>query len=138
MIVFGAFVLGVVSGLRTFTSPAVLLLLNRRGVAGYVAAAFAVLEYVGDLVPNAPARTSAGPFAFRVFSGAFVGWMFFTTHGAPSIAGAAVGIVGAIVGTLGGYAMRMLAIERIGAVPSALVEDVVAIGLALLAVLKIF
>ena len=47
-----------------------------------------------------------------------------------------MGILGALVGTYGGRMVRIAAIERIGAVPAALVEDVVAIALAALIVTR--
>lgn len=138
MMYLGALVLGIVSGLRSFTSPAVLVLLTRGGIAGIVVSIFAVLEYVGDLLPQSPARTSTGPLVFRMLSGAFVGWTFVALHGGTPIVGCIIGIIGALAGTFGGYHARMRAIAAIGAIPAALAEDVVAIGLAVFAVLKIF
>lgn len=138
MMYVGALILGIVSGLRSFTSPAVLVLLTRGGLAGVVVAILAVLEYVGDLLPNAPSRTGIGPLAFRILSGAVVGWLFVSLHGGAPIAGCAIGIAGALAGTYGGHAIRMRAIDAIGSVPAALTEDAVAIALAVLAVLKIF
>lgn len=138
MMYVGALILGIVSGLRSFTSPAVLVLLTRGGLAGVVLAVLAVLEYVGDLLPAAPPRTSIGPLAFRILSGAVVGWLFTALHSGAPIAGCAIGIAGALAGAFGGYAVRMRAIDAIGSVPAALAEDAVAIALAILAVLKIF
>lgn len=47
-----------------------------------------------------------------------------------AIVGAILGIVGALVGAYGGRLVRIAAIARIGAVPAALAEDLIAIGLA--------
>jgi uncharacterized membrane protein len=53
-----------------------------------------------------------------------------TLHGGPAIPGAIVGIVGAVIGTYAGYAMRCEAMKRIGTYPAAIVGDLIAIGLA--------
>jgi uncharacterized membrane protein len=44
--------------------------------------------------------------------------------------GAIAGIAGAVIGTYVGHAARLAAIARIGGYPAAIVEDLVAIGLA--------
>jgi uncharacterized membrane protein len=44
--------------------------------------------------------------------------------------GAIAGIAGAVIGTYAGHAARLAAIARIGGYPAAIVEDLVAIGLA--------
>jgi uncharacterized membrane protein len=138
MIYVGALILGIVSGMRSLTSPAVVLLARGNTVAGAIVGLLALGEFVGDLLPKTPARTSPAPLGFRIISGAFVGWTFFAMHGRPSMTGAIFGVVGALIGTYVGYTVRVNAIESIGAVPSALLEDLIAIGLATFAVLKIF
>ena len=132
-----AFVLGVVSGLRAFTAPAVVLLARGNRIAGIVVAVFALAEYVGDLLPNTPSRTKPGPLIARLVSGAFVGWFIMRADVAPTaqhFLGAIVGALGALVGAYGGHALRLKAIDKIGAVPAGLVEDAIAIGLAIAAV----
>jgi uncharacterized membrane protein len=64
----------------------------------------------------------------RVFSGAFMGFV------AGRIIGAILGVIGAVIGTLYGYRARMAAIARFGAIPAAIVEDVIAIGLGFAAI----
>jgi uncharacterized membrane protein len=130
-----AFGLGVVAGLRTFTAPAAVLL-ARGSVAGYFVAAAALAEYVGDALPKAPSRTMALAVAGRAVSGAFSGYTFAAMHGGPTTLAAVAGIAGSLVGTYGGHALRIAAIPRIGALPAALAEDVVAIGLAVLFVTR--
>jgi len=50
-------------------------------------------------------------------------------------AGAVLGVLGAVAGTLGGYELRTRLARAVGRdLPIALLEDLVAIGLALLAV----
>lgn len=130
-----SFFLGVVSGLRTFT-PLAAVLIRRGSVWGFVLAIAAVAEYVMDLLPNTPARTGAVGLTARVISGALGGWLLATMHGGQGIAGAIAGIIGAVIGTYAGYTARIAAIKRIGAYPAAIVEDLIAIGLAALIVTR--
>jgi uncharacterized membrane protein len=124
-----AFGLGFVSGLRTLTAPAAAML-ARGGVVGYILAAGALGEYFVDALPGTGARTAFPSVIVRSLSGAFVGWTIATMHGGSHVVGVLAGIVGSLVGTYGGKAARLAAIARIGAIPAALTEDAVAIGLA--------
>lgn len=123
MNILAAFVFGIVAGLRTFTGEAVYFGL-RGGTAGIVFSIFAIGEYVADALPQIPARTTIGPMLIRCASGAFMGWTIARGFGAI------VGVIGALGGTFGGYRARMWAIQRMGALPAALLEDVLAIALA--------
>jgi uncharacterized membrane protein len=127
--------LGFVSGLRTFT-PLAAVLLRRGSVWGFVLTVAAVAEYVVDAMPNTPARTGAVGFTARVISGAIVGWLLATMHGGAGMPGAIAGIIGAVIGTYAGYAMRCEAIKRIGTYPAAIAGDLIAIGLAVLIVTR--
>ena len=127
--------LGVVSGLRVFTSVAAALLV-RGGLWGIIAAVAAVVEYVIDALPNCPSRTRPMGLAARAVSGALVGWMIAMMHGGSGAFGAIAGIIGAMIGAFGGHAARIAAIARIGAYPAAIAEDLVAIGLAALIVTR--
>jgi uncharacterized membrane protein len=124
-----AFGLGFVSGLRVITSLAALLLV-RGGLWGYVFALGAIGEYVADASPWIPSRTALPSIVIRPLSGAVAGWLIVQMHGGTPWLGAIVGIVGALAGTYGGHAARLAAIARIGALPAALTEDVIAIALA--------
>jgi uncharacterized membrane protein len=128
-VVLLAFGLGFVAGLRTLTAPAAVML-ARGGIVGYILAAFALGEYVVDALPGTRARTAFPSVVVRSLSGAFVGWTVATMHGGSHAVGALAGIIGALAGTYGGKAARLAAIVRIGAIPAALAEDAVAIGLA--------
>ncbi len=137
-----AFAIGFVSGLRTFTSVAAeALVFGNTGwkVAGVV---FALGEYVVDMLPAAPSRTRPGGVGVRLVSGAFVGYTIAggaysaNVHGPTALAGLGLGAAGALAGTYGGHAARIAAIARIGAIPAALAEDVVAIALAALIVTR--
>ena len=130
-----AFGIGFVSGLRAVTSLAALLLV-RGGLWGYVLALGAIGEYVADASPWIPSRTAFPSIVVRPLSGAIAGWLLVQMHGGTAWIGALAGIVGALAGTYGGHAARLAAIARIGALPAALTEDAIAIGLAALIVTR--
>ncbi|HTX60127.1 MAG TPA: hypothetical protein VMH02_10690 [Verrucomicrobiae bacterium] len=130
MLVVLAILFGFVAGLRTFTAPAAYFLW-RGGTPGYVLAAFALIELVMDAHPKAPSRTQPMGLIPRLVSGGIVGW--FIAGGA----GAATGVLGAIIGTYGGHAVRLRLIQRFGPIPAALIEDAVAILLAVYAVTRL-
>ena len=102
----------------------------RGGILGIIAAVAAVGENVVDVLPNTPSRTQAMGLSARIVSGAFVGWIIATMHDGSGIFGAIAGIAGAVIGAYAGHAARLAAIARIGRYPAAIVEDLVAIGLA--------
>jgi uncharacterized membrane protein len=122
---FVALFLGFIAGLRTFTAPAVLWLLKHGTVWAYVLGACAVAEYVGDLYPNAPPRTDLAGVLARLISGGFCGWAVTSTS--DRVLGIILGGVGALAGTYLSYRARMRAIQFVGRVPAALIEDAVAI-----------
>jgi uncharacterized membrane protein len=128
--------LGLAAGLRTMTPPAAILLARHHLLAGLIVGVAAVGEWVVDLLPTTPARTTPGPLVARVASGAFVGWLAVGGTTTPMIAGGIVGAAGAMVGSLVGYRARMAAIDRFGALPAAVVEDLVSICLAMLAFVR--
>ena len=131
----GALLLGVVSGLRTFTGVAALWLLRHTGPVAYGLGVVALLEYLGDLHPKAPPRTAATGLSARLLAGVFCGWAVTAAAGTSPIAGAVLGACGALIGAYGGLALRLRAISLVGSVPAALLEDVVAVGGAIAIVL---
>jgi uncharacterized membrane protein len=139
-----ALVIGVVAGLRAMIAPAALTwtVASGAGAAWYgflgalwARALFTVLaafELVTDQLPSTPSRTVPVQFGTRLVTGGLSGAVVASAGGAGAIAGAVAGVVGAVVGTLGGRAAR----ARLAAVfgrdtPAALLEDAVAIALAL-------
>ncbi len=128
--------IGFVSGLRTMTSLAALALARGVGIWGVVLGLAALGEYVADASPNIPSRTALPSIVIRPLSGALAGWFITAWHGGSPVAGAVVGVIGALVGTYGGHAARVAAIAKIGALPAAIVEDLVAIALAALIVTR--
>ena len=129
-----ALAIGFVSGLRTFTSLAALSLSRGIALPGIILGIGALGEYVADASPKIPSRTAFPSIVVRPVSGAIAGWFITAWHGGSPVAGAVAGAVGALIGTYGGHAARSAAIEKIGGVPAAIAEDVVAIALAVLIV----
>jgi uncharacterized membrane protein len=125
-----AFLLGVVSGLRTFTAPAVLWIMRHGGFWSYVLLAAAVVEYFFDVHPNAPPRTCTSNILARLVSGAFVGWWAAAATGVWPVLGAIAGGIGAVLGAYGSLAVRKRAIAHIGNLASGLLEDVIAIAVS--------
>jgi uncharacterized membrane protein len=128
--------IGFVSGLRAFTSLAALALSRGVGISGIALGVAALGEYVADASPKIPSRTAFPSIVIRPLSGALAGWYITAWHGGSPVAGAVAGAVGALLGTYGGHAARAAAIGKIGPLPAAIAEDVVAIALAALLVTR--
>jgi len=141
--------LGVVSGMRTLTAVAVLCcaawlhVLPLSGWAawagmGVSAAVFALMvlgEYVGDTLPRTPARITAFPLAARLVFGSFAGALAANAMQEPVAGGVLFGLLGAAIGSYGGYRLRTVCARRVGRdLPVALLESALALGLAVLAV----
>jgi uncharacterized membrane protein len=122
-----AFLLGIVSGLRTFTGPAVLWIMRHGGPWQYLLAAAALFEYFYDVYPKARPRTSTPAMLVRILSGGFVGWWASVATGTLPAFGAIAGAIGAVVGAYGGLAVRRRAITAMGNLASGVLEDIVAI-----------
>ncbi|MBC9032092.1 DUF4126 domain-containing protein [Sphingomonas sp. JC676] len=152
MFVLLALLIGVVAGLRAFTAPAAIswaahlgwLHLDGSWLAflGYrftpwVFSALALFELVGDQLPTTPSRKTPPQFVTRLvmggLSGAAIG-----ISGGSLVVGLGAGIVGAVIGTLGGAALRARLAAMLGSDrPAALIEDVIAVGGAVLIVLAL-
>ena len=146
-----ALLIGVVAGLRAMTAPAVVswaaccgwLQLDGTWLAflGYrwtpwILTLLALGELVTDQLPSTPARTVPVSFATRIVSGALTGAALGLAGGVPWIGALVAGAIGAVIGTLGGRAARAKLAAAFGRDrPAALVEDVVAIGAAVLIVM---
>ena len=91
----------------------------------------ALVELVGDQLPSTPSRKVPVQFGTRLVSGAFAGAVI-GTAGGVLIAGLIAGAVGAVIGTYGGAEVRARLARAFGRdLPAALIEDAVAILLAL-------
>lgn len=143
LILLVALLIGVVAGLRSLTAPAVVAWAAYLGwidlhgtwaswmaniITAIVFTVLAVGELVNDKLPKTPPRTAPPIFAARIVMGGLAGavlgawphWTF-TALGA--------GVIGAVLGTLGGYQARKRLVAAIGGkdLPIALLEDAVAI-----------
>ncbi|HZA12821.1 DUF4126 family protein [Mycobacterium sp.] len=138
-----ALLIGIVAGLRALTAPAVVswaALLDWINLSGTWAAwvghpvtvgilsVLAVIELVTDQLPKTPSRKTPVQFVTRIITGGFAGavigtaWAYiWTSLGA--------GVVGAVLGTLGGYELRKRLVAATGGrdLPIALLEDAVAV-----------
>ncbi len=150
-----AFAIGVVAGLRTFTALMVVSWAARlkwvdldHTWAAFLGGAIAPLlltvlaagELVTDQLPKTPSRKTPVQFAARVLSGAFSGVVFATGVGASLVLGALFGALGAVAGTLGGYAARTRLVKALNVpdVAVAIPEDLVAVVGGLLVVAFFF
>jgi uncharacterized membrane protein len=96
---------------------------------------FAVVELVTDQLPSTPSRKIPLQFGTRVLIGAVAGAAF-GLAGGSALVGLVLGAVGAVLGTLGGAAVRARLAASFGRDrPAALIEDTVAIAGATLAIL---
>jgi uncharacterized membrane protein len=148
LLVFG---IGVVTGLRCMTAPAVVAWaahlgwINLHGSPlAFMGSAWAVGiftlgalgEFVADQLPTTPARTAALGLTARIVIGLLTGACLGVAGGASYWLGALVGAIGAIAGAFGGYQARVRLVRGLH-VPDAAIaipEDLVAIGLGLLLV----
>ena len=140
-----AFLLGVVAGLRSFTAPAALAWAAHRGwlslhgtllsfmastAATVIFILLAVGELIADQLPSTPRRTAPPGLIARIVTGGLCG-AGIAAAGTQSLAvGAILGIVGALIGTFGGYQARTRLVKALK-VPDlvlATLEDAVAVG----------
>ncbi len=87
-------------------------------------------ELVVDKLPKTPARTAPPSFAARIVSGAFAGAVIGTNIAwGYTWSALGAGVVGAVLGTLGGYhaRARLTTAANGRGTPIALLEDVVAV-----------
>ncbi len=140
-----AFAIGIVTGLRSMTAPAVTAWAAHRGwlnltgtrlafmgstAAVIIFALGAVAELIADKLPSTPSRTAplglGARFVFGALSGACVG----VSSGQAIASGAVVGAAGGIAGAFAGYRWRTGLVKALK-VPDfviALIEDAIAIG----------
>ncbi len=152
MILLAACLMGLVAGSRSMLAPALtswfawMGLLPVAGtslafmgtiVAVVLFSAAAVVELIVDKLPRTPSRKGPPGFVTRIVTGGLVG----ATVGAAGhllVAGLALGVCGAVIGTLGGAAARGWLARTFGRdLPAALLEDAVAILVGVFALLKL-
>jgi uncharacterized membrane protein len=141
--------IGVIAGLRAMTAPAAISLAARAGrldlattrlaVLGYaytpwIFTVLALVELVTDQLPTTPSRTVPIQFGTRILMGGLTGGAIAASGGALAI-GVIAGMVGAVIGTLGGRALRARLAAALGSDrPAAVIEDLIALGSAFLIV----
>lgn len=140
-----ALIIGIVAGLRTMTAPAALALAASSGALAIYGSPLSFLgwrftpwlfvllaagELVADQLPSTPSRKVPLQFGARMVSGALCGAAIGIDQGAPPV-GLALGLAGAVIGTLGGaWARNRLARHFARDKPAALIEDAAALALA--------
>lgn len=144
-----AFVLGVACGLRAIVGLAAiswaanskqlplggtwLAFLGNR-FAPYIASLLALGEMVNDKLPKTPSRLVPPQFGARVVMGALTGTAIGLSHG-QLVLGLIGGLVGSVAGTLAGSKARAFAAKLFGRdLPAALLEDILAVALAVVAI----
>jgi uncharacterized membrane protein len=139
--------IGIVAGLRSLTAPAFvswaahLGWINLQGtplafmgsaVTVGIFTLLAIVELVGDVLPKTPPRTAAVGLIARIVLGGLCGGCLCVAAGEGMVLGAVLGIVGALIGTYGGYYARHALVSRLNVkdILIAIPEDIVAIVLA--------
>jgi uncharacterized membrane protein len=140
-----ALLIGVVAGLRSLTAPAALswaahhnwlnvhnspLSFMASKAAMIIFLVLAVIELIADQLPSTPSRTAPPGLIARIVLGGLAGAGIAVAGSQSLVAGTLLGIVGAVIGTFGGYQARTGLVRSLK-VPDlviAIAEDVVAIG----------
>jgi uncharacterized membrane protein len=142
--------LGVVTGMRTFVPMTVLCWFAYKGAlpvddtwaawTGHLTTALiftvlAVVEIVGDKLPKTPNRTSLAPMLARLVFGGLVGAIVAASLDGAVFEGILLGVSGAFIGAHAGYLVRreLVILMRWKDWHVAVVEDVLAVGCAVLA-----
>ena len=137
-----ALLIGIIAGLRAFTAPAAVSWAAKFGtlqlagthlaflgatVTTWIITALALFELVNDQNPKTPSRKVPPQFAARVVMGGFSGAAIGLALGNLWI-GFFCGAAGAVIGTLGGAAVRGKLAAAFGKdLPAGLLEDAIAI-----------
>jgi uncharacterized membrane protein len=145
--------MGIVAGSRAMTSPAAVSWAGSFGwlaldgtwlawlahpVAYWGLTIAALGELVTDQLPTTPSRTVPVQFGARILTGALSGAAIGAGSGGTLLTGGVFGVIGAVIGTLGGRALRGWLAGVFGSdPPAAFIEDALAIGGALLIVVAL-
>jgi uncharacterized membrane protein len=140
-----AFAIGIVSGMRAMTAPAVTAWAAHRGwlnlagtrlaFMGSTAAVaifivLAIVEIITDKLPSTPSRTAPVGLTARFITGALSGACVGVSTGQSPALGAILGAAGGVAGAFAGHQWRT-GLVRALKVPDfviALLEDAIAIG----------
>ncbi len=142
MIFVLAFCIGIIAGLRSMTAPATVsiaawlkwfslegspLHFMASGITALIFGILALGELVADKLPSTPNRTAPVGLSARVVTGGLCGATLASGGGQSLVVGACLGIVGALVGTFGGFQVRTSLMKVMPPNAAAVLEDVVAI-----------
>lgn len=138
--------IGIVAGLRTMMAPTAISWTAACGILAlegswlaflgwrftpWIFTLLAIGELIADQLPATPSRKVPPQFAARLISGGLCGAAIGVGAGSWPL-GLALGVIGALIGTLGGAAARARLAAAFGRDwPAALIEDAVAILAAL-------
>lgn len=152
LVLISAFVLGIACGLRVMVGLAAVSWaassqqLPLRGTwlaflgdrfTPYITSLLALGELVNDKLPKTPSRLVPPQFGARVVMGALTGTAIGLSHG-QLVMGVLGGLAGSLLGTLGGSKARAFAAKLFGRdLPAALLEDVLAVALAVVAIVTL-
>ena len=146
------FLLGIVTGMRTMTAMAAVCWAAWLGwlpetgwafwttylVSAVVFTLLALGEYVGDTLSTTPSRKAPGPAVARFVFGGLVGALVAKAISEPLAGGILTGVLGAAIGTWGGFAVRHWTAKKVGNdLPVALAESALALALAVTAIWKL-
>jgi uncharacterized membrane protein len=147
-----AILIGFIAGLRTFTAPAAVSWAAHLGwlplqntplaflgftVTPYILTLLAMGELIADALPMTPSRKRPVSFAARLVSAALSGAAIGTAGGSLA-AGLVAGVIGTVIGTLAGYEARIRLGKAFGRdLPAALLEDLIAVGGAMLVIMML-
>ena len=139
-----AVLIGIFTGLRSFTPVAAIAWAAYLGwlhlprplawmgtlTAVVIFSALALFELINDKRATTAARTAPPGLIARIVMGGFAGALVAAAAGGALISGVALGIVGALAGTYGGYQARTGLVKALNArdLYIALLEDVVTIA----------
>jgi len=139
-----AFLIGIFAGLRSLAPPAAvawavhlrwLTLPRRLSLVGSLPAVIilsvlAIAEVMFDKLPNTPNRTAPPGLIGRIVTGGFTAACVSLGGGRSAFVGAALGVIGGVIGCFAGYQARAWLVKslRHPDFNIALVEDLIAIG----------
>lgn len=139
--------IGLVAGLRSLTAPAAVSWAAHLGwldldgsplafmgstAAVAIFSILALAEYVADLLPMTPNRTTPGPLMARIVMGALAGACISLSAGRLPMVGVVLGGIGGLMGAFAGFELRRRLVRglKVRDAVIAVLEDLLAIGLA--------
>ncbi len=142
--------LGLVTGMRTMTPIAALCWFAYAGylpvggtwafwtaklITAIVFTVLALGELIGDKLPKTPNRTAPGPLIARLLFGGLVGAIVAVALDGSGLEAVILAVAGVLIGAFASFILRRDIVARSGFKdwPVALLEDLSAVGLAILA-----